>query len=481
MKQYKARDKITQKMTRDGAIEVNEAKGTKMRISKRAREAALHKTPEQQTLQDAQTTQPSPGNPAPDISANAPPLSHESETEPEQDTKTAGQVLEHLDWGCTRKASKKAVRKAQADEKARDRTTRLRFEEWEKPPDYGTTHKNSLSRSVNEAGIFVHNKIHTVEKDNSAVEGAHKTEELAEKAARNSAQKLSNPLSRQIQKQKIKRQYAKAAKKGGAATSKQAAKKTAEITRKAAALAARHPAGVCIAIGALLLFIMASSSLSACGTFVSGMMNGILGTSYTSEDEDLITVENNYAALEAALQETIDNIERDHPGYDEYRYVLDSIGHNPHELASYLTALLQTYTPQSAQAEIERIFSLQYTLTLTEEVETRSRTETITDPETGETATKEVTYEYHILNIKLVNKPLAELAPQLLTPQQLEMFLVYLETRGNKPLIFGGGSPDESPSEDLSAAQLVNGIRPGNTAVADRARSQTGNTGGQPY
>ena len=62
------------------------------------------------------------------------------------------------------------------------------------------------------------------------------------------------------------------------------------------------------------------------------------------------------------------------PGYDEYRYDLDSIGHNPHELASYLTALLQSYTPQSAQAELERIFSMQYTLTLTEEVEIRYRT-----------------------------------------------------------------------------------------------------------
>ena len=587
MKQYKARDKITQKMTRDGAIEVNESKGTKKRISKRAREAVLLKTPEQQAAQDAQAAQPIPGSPAPDISGGAPPLPHVPGTEPEQDTGTAERVLEHIDGAHTRRASKKAARKAQAEAESRARTsrlqfteeeratpelekyikksdkaadrldgarakipkekklvkertfdeatgkgkTRLRFEEREKPMNGGREHKNPLSRPAQEAGIFVHNKVHSVEKDNSGVEGAHKSEETAEKAAKYGARKVkegyrshklkpyraaakaekaaqkananylyqkalhdnpqiaaSNPFSRYMQKQRIKKQYAKSVKaqgaksvKNAAENTRKAAKKTAEGTKKAIAFVGRHPAGVCIAIGALLLFIMISSALSSCGAMFSGMINGIVGTSYTSEDADLVAVENNYTALETDLQRRIDNIERDNPGYDEYRYDLDSIGHNPHELASYLTALLQTYTPATAQAEIQRIFELQYTLTLTEEVEIRYRTETSTDPDTGETTTEEVPYEYFILNIKLENKPISELAPGLLTPEQLEMFRVYLETSGNKPLIFGGGSPDGNPSEDLSGVQLVNGTRPGNTAVVDRAKSQVGNVGGQPY
>ena len=587
MKQYKARDKITLKMSRDGAVEVNETKGTKKRISKRAREAALLKTPEQQAAQDAQAVQPIPGNPAPDISPNAPPLPHVPGTEPERDTGTAERVLEHIDGAHTRNASKKAARKAQAEAESRARTsrlqfteeeratpelqpyikksdkaadkldtarakipkekklvkertfdeatgkgkTRLHFEEREKPQNYGKAHKNPLSRPAQEAGIFVHNKVHSVEKDNSGVEGAHKSEELAEKGAKYGARKVkegyrshklkpyraaakaekaaqkananylyqkalhdnpqiaaSNPFSRYMQKQRIKKQYAKTVKaqgaksvKNAAENTRKAAKKTAEGTKKAIAFVGRHPAGVCIAIGALLLFIMISSALSSCGAMFSGMINGIVGTSYTSEDADLVAVENNYAALETDLQRRIDNIERDNPGYDEYRYDLDSIGHNPHELASYLTALLQTYTPATAQAEIQRIFELQYTLTLTEEVEIRYRTETSTDPDTGETTTEEVPYEYFILNIKLENKPISELAPGLLTPEQLEMFRVYLETSGNKPLIFGGGSPDGNPSEDLSGVQLVNGTRPGNTAVVDRAKSQVGNVGGQPY
>ena len=587
MKQYKARDKITQKMTRDGAVEINETKGTKKRISKRAREAALNRTPEQQAAQEAQALPPTPGSTAPDISPNAPPLPHAPGTEPGQDTGTAERIYEHIDGAHTRKASKKAARKAQAEAEARAHTsrlqfteeeratpelekyikksdkaadrldeargkipkekklvgertfdeatgkgkTRLRFEEREKPQNYGKAHKNPLSRPAQEAGIFVHNKVHSVEKDNSGVEGAHKSEETAEKAAKYGARKVkegyrshklkpyraaakaekaaqkananylyqkalhdnpqiaaSNPFSRYMQKQRIKKQYAKSVKaqgaksvKNAAENTRKAAKKTAEGTKKAIAFVGRHPAGVCIAIGALLLFIMISSALSSCGAMFSGMINGIVGTSYTSEDADLVAVENNYAALETDLQRRIDNIERDNPGYDEYRYDLDSIGHNPHELASYLTALLQTYTPATAQAEIQRIFELQYTLTLTEEVEIRYRTETSTDPDTGETTTEEVPYEYFILNIKLENKPISELAPGLLTPEQLEMFRVYLETSGNKPLIFGGGSPDGNPSEDLSGVQLVNGTRPGNTAVVDRAKSQVGNVGGQPY
>ena len=574
MKQYKSRDKITQKMTRDGLIEVNETKQTAERISKREQEADFQKSPEQQAPQDRTQLQ--------GVASQTSPLPHAPGAAPARDTATAERVMEHIEAAQTRKASKKAVRKAQEkataqttssrlqfteeelaapelehyiekSNKAADRLdaakaaipkqkklvkertfdeatgkakTCLRFEEQEKPIPGGKK-GNPLSRPAQEAGIFVHNKIHSVEKDNSGVEGAHKSEELAERGAKYGARKLkqgyrshklkpyreaakaekaafkanvnfqyhktlhdnpqltSNPLSRFMQKQNIKRQYAKAAKKGGAKAAAEAtrktAKKTAEETRKAAAFAARHPAGVLIAVAALLLFIMISAGLSSCGAMFSGLTNGVLGTSYTSEDSDLVAVENNYAALENGLQSEIDNIESTHPGYDEYRYDLDSIGHNPHELASYLTALLQSYTPQSAQAELERIFARQYTLTLTEEVEIRYRTETSTDPETGETTTEEVPYEYYILNVKLTNKPISELAEELLTPQQLEMFHVYLETSGNKPLIFGGGSPDGSPSEDLSGVEFVNGTRPGNQELMELAKQQVGNVGGYPY
>ena len=577
MKQYKPRDKITQKMTRDGLIEVNETKQTVERVSRREQDAEFAKQPQPQPTQDGTQLQGVP---------QTAPLPHATGAAPKSDTAAAERVMERIGAAQTRKASKKAVRKAQEEAAVKEKSsrlqfteeelsapelepyikksnaaadrldaaraaipkekklikertfdeatgkakTRLRFTEQEKPINGGKAQSNPLSRPAQEAGIFVHNKIHSVEKDNSGVEGAHKSEELAEKGAKYGARKIregyrshklkpyraaakaekaaekanvnylyhkalhdnpqltSNPLSRFMQKQQIKRQYAKAAKTGGAATAKKAAentrkasKKTAEETRKAAAFVARHPAGVGIAVAALLLFIMVSAGLSSCGAMFSGMMNGVVGTSYTSEDSDLIATENNYAAMENELQSRIDNIESEYPGYDEYRYDLDNIGHNPHELASYLTALLQSYTPQSAQAELDRVFNEQYTLTVTEEVEIRYRTETSTDPETGETTSEEVPYEYYILNVKLTNTPLSSIAQERLTAEQLEMYRVYLETSGNKPLIFGGGSPDVSASEDLSGVQFVNGTRPGNTAVIDLAKRQVGNVGGYPY
>ena len=565
-------------MTRDGLTEQNQTTGESERISKRIQEADFQKTPEQQVAQDAAQLQ----------GAASPPshLPHAPGTAPKQDTAAAERVMEHIDAAHTRKASKKAARKAQEEAAAqtkssrlqfteeelttpelekyieksnraadrldaakaaipkqkklvKERTfdeatgkakTRLRFEEREKPMPGSKSHKNPLSRPAQEAGIFVHNKVHSVEKDNSGVEGAHKSEELAEKGAKYGARKVkqgyrshklkpyrkaakaekaafkanvnfqyhktlrdnpqltSNPLSRFWQKRQIKKQYAKAAGAGSAKgikaaaeNTRKAAAKAAEKTRQTVAFVARHPAGVCIAIAALLLVIFVFAGLSSCSAIFSGTINGVVGTSYTSEDSDLVAVENNYAAMENELQSEIDNIERTHPGYDEYRYDLDTIGHNPHELASYLTALLQSYTPESAQAETERIFGLQYTLTLTEEVEIRYRTETSTDPETGETTSEEVPYEYYILNVELTNKPISSLAEKLLTPEQLEMFRVYMETSGNKPLIFGGGSPDTSASEDLSGVQFVNGTRPGNTALVDLAKQQVGNVGGYPY
>ena len=573
-------------MSRDGLIEVNETKETAERISKREQEADYTKQPEQAAQETAQQIHPA----APEAAPLTPAPGFTQKT----DTGKTERVMEHLGAAQTRQASKKAARRAQQEatasgrssrlqfteeelntpelekyirksDKAADRLdaaraalpkekvlvkertfdeatgkgkTRLRFEEREKPMYGGKDYKNPLSRPAQEAGLFVHNKIHEVEKDNSGVEGAHKTEEAAERGARYGARKVregyrshklkpyraaaqaekaaakanvefqyqkllhdnpqlaaSNPLSRYWQKQQIKKQYAKAARTGGAKTAKtaaentkKAAKKSAEAAKKTAQFAVRHWKGILIAIAALLLFIMIAAGVSSCASMFSGVLNGVLGTSYTSEDSDLVATENNYAAMEADLQRQIDNIERDYPGYDEYRYDLDNIGHNPHELASYLTALLQSYTPQSAQAELNRVFDLQYTLTVTEEIEIRYRTETRTDTWTDEdgnthtdTYTVEVPYEYYILNVSLENRDIVSFALEVLNAEQLEMFRVYLETSGNKPLLFGGGSADTSASEDLSGVQFVNGTRPGNSELVELAKGQVGNVGGAPY
>ena len=198
----------------------------------------------------------------------------------------------------------------------------------------------------------------------------------------------------------------------------------------------------------------------------------VSGTTYPSDDPELVAVEADYAAKEAALQAEIDNIESSHPGYDEYRYDLDMIGHDPHELAAFLSAVLQGYTQSSAQGELERVFSAQYTLTLTEEIQIRTYTD-----EDGDTHE----YEYRILHVKLESRPISSLATELLTPEQLEMYQVYRQTLGNKPLIFGGGSTNTSDSESLDGVEFVNGTRPGNPELVELAKHQVGNVGGQPY
>ena len=389
-----------------------------------------------------------------------------------------------------------------------------------KPPGLA---KKAVRGARTEAWFYLHNKINEVEHENVGVEGAHKSELTAEAGARkltryakrryreHPARKVakwerkdikaranmdfqkmasehpelaSNPLSRVQQKWKLKRRYskeAKAAAKQGAKAAKKTAAASGTATRRAAQFVTRHPVAVLILLLLLLLCFLVSAVSSIFPTLGSGLANALSGTSYASEDTDLLGVDEDYTALENELAQTVANIESTHPGYDEYRYSVDEIGHNPYELASYLSAKYHVYFREQVQDELREIFEAQYELTLTEEVEIRYRTETSTDPETGETTTEEVPYEYYILNVKLTNKLISELAEELLTPQQLEMFHVYLETSGNKPLIFGGGSPDGSPSEDLSGVEFVNGTRPGNPELMELAKQQVGNVGGYPY
>ena len=125
-----------------------------------------------------------------------------------------------------------------------------------------------------------------------------------------------------------------------------------------------------------------------------------------------------------------------------------------------------------SQGELERVFSAQYILTLTEEIQIRTYTD-----EDGDTHE----YEYRILHVKLESRPISSLATELLTPEQLEMYQVYRQTLGNKPLIFGGGSTNTSDSESLDGVEFVNGTRPGNPELVELAKRQVGNVGGQPY
>ena len=362
--------------------------------------------------------------------------------------------------------------------------------------------KNPGNLAADALSAKAHQSVRNADQDNnSGVEAAHFTEGSAEGAARagsrfqygrklrqykklerlekkankdavdsifaermkSDPQAGSNLFSRWRQKQAIKKEYAAA--KAGAAAAENTASGTAKatqgtvsITGKAFQFVQSH-SHIIIGIAAVgLLVLVIAGSVSSCSVLINGGGNVVLGTSYTAEDEDLKGVETDYIKLEDKLRKQIDRIETDHPGYDEYRYNLAEIGHNPYELASLLTVEFENYTRSQVQARLQSIFEAQYELKLEEKVEIRTRKETrvgyrynpITG--TGHTYTYQVTvqYEYKILNVTLFNRGVDYVARNSgLTDDQLQRYEVTLECRGNRDDLFAGiafATPDGAGS-----------------------------------
>ncbi|MCM1489144.1 MAG: NlpC/P60 family protein [Firmicutes bacterium] len=534
MQEFKAKAKTTQKMTRDGVVETDRATGEQTRKSQRetddfsggtaenvtgkafdraAAERQRHKAKKRRKKAEKEAKQ---AKEATGKQTTRLQFSDAERTDPElaKYVKKSEKAADRLEEARAKIPKQKRIKMAREFDEATGRAkTHLYFEETDKPPN-GKLHHNPADRPIQEIKNFVHGKVGEVEKENSGVEGAHKTEKLAERAGGYAARKLKegcrshklkpyreaekaqaasmkadsnylyhktlkenpelagNPLSRFHQKQRIKRQYAKDLRNAGKSAEK-AAKRTGkaagEATKKATDFIARHWKGILTVSVFLLLIVMIFTGLSSCAAVLQGGVTSIVGTSYTAEDEAIREVEADYKELESGLREEISDIETDYPDYDEYQYHLDEIGHDPFALASYLTAKLYDYTRQEAQAEIQALFEKQYTLTLREEIQTRYRTETTTDPETGETTTEEVPYDYYILHVTLTNKNIETLAGELLTPEQKEMFDIYMETKGNKPDVFGenyatqpgGGQytdyeiPPEALSDERFAAMIA--------------------------
>lgn len=307
-------------------------------------------------------------------------------------------------------------------------------------------------------------------------------------------EEFSNPVSRWQQKKAIRKEYAAArraeetaanastAAKEGAAGVKSLGQRLAEFKDKALEYVAEHPQAFLV-IGALsILLIIVSSALSSCSAFLPGGSGAVIATTFTANDEDIIGANNDYKALEAALQRKIDNIESSYPGYDEYNYYLDEIGHDPYQLAAYLTALFEDYTRSEVQATLHTLFELQYDLKLEEKVEIRYRTETQTgsrthtDRETGEVTEEdyeyevEVPYEYYILNVTLTNKNLGHVITESggMNEDQAERYAILLQTKGNKAYLFADDPyvstsneylKYDIPGEALTDARFANMIR----------------------
>ena len=422
----------------------------------------------------------------------------------QQKAEVLGQKLERAEKQIPKK-KKIRLQKELDPEKSRMKHT-LRFEEVEKQRGKEILPKKAGRRMVQTASAAVHSKMYQVEEENVGTKAAHRTELATEATAtmaahaarvhhqnapykkveklqqqvnqanvnaayraavRDNPELQTNNVKRFVQKQRIKRQYAKeyrkaqkAGSKGSAAAKK--AKDAVSSTGQAVITAIKNHKGGLVVIGALvLLVIMVFSSLSSCSVMMEGAMGSILGTSYTSEDPDILQTESNYTALESGLRNELANIENTYSGYDEYRYDVDNIGHNPNELISYLTAKFDAFTPEQVQTELEAIFEKQYSLTTRAETEIRYRTETrtgtttSTDPVTGETTTEEYTYEvevpyeYHILYVTLRNKGFGTAAVEGLTEEQKERYAATLSMKGNKPYLFGNDIyANESAGED---------------------------------
>ena len=320
---------------------------------------------------------------------------------------------------------------------------------------------------------FAHGKVAEVEKENSAVEGAHKTEQTTEDVyhfvKRNHKSRLQrkkekvatlekkqfkkevnfryqkfleeNPemqeqtlkkqMQKRLQKQRIKREYARARRAGQAVkNTKEAAAKSAnfitKVAKKIQEIASRN-VSLLVTIGIFaLLLIMIMTAISSCGAMFSDGMSTTLAGSYMSVPAEIDAADLAFSELEMELQKEINNIETDYPDYDEYRYNLDAIGHDPFVLISYLSAVHTEFTVSEVQSEIESLFEEMYELTLNPTTETRTRT--VTDPETGEETEEE--YTVTILEVTLTATDLGVVVAGHMNEEQKEIYALYNETHG---------------------------------------------------
>ncbi len=355
----------------------------------------------------------------------------------------------------------------------------------EKPFKQEGIPKTTMRQMQNESRNFVHGKIAETEKENSAVEGAHKSEQKGEelfsfvkrqikgkeqkqrakvaklekkqfkkevnfqyqKFLEENPQMQKKALQKRLQKQRIKREYIKARKKAAAGkTAEQAFEKTKNgavtVARKLQEFA-RKNAGLLVTVGIMaLLLMMIMVSVSSCGAMFADTQSTILAASYLSKPKEIDAADLQLTRLELDLQNEIDRVETDYPGYDEYSYNLGAIGHNPFTLISYLSAVHTEFTASGVESEIQALFDEMYTLTLTPDTETRTRTvtktgtRTVTDPVTGEETEEEYEYEEEeeyevsILRVTLTAIPLESLVSGKMDTEQAEIFAMYRETNG---------------------------------------------------
>ena len=325
---------------------------------------------------------------------------------------------------------------------------------------------------------FVHGKLYEVEHENVGTEGAHRSELAAESVYRFGRRKLrkairehpakaveraeskhikatadyyyrktveehpemqeSGAVSRYLQKQKIKRQYARQAREAARQTAKAAegtASVTGKLAEKVSAYIKEHPGGLLLLLAAFLLLVVLQSCMSSLVTVGNGVAGAIGASTYAAEDADLLGAEAAYCALEDELQCYLDTYTRTHD-YDEYHFDLDTIEHDPYVLLSIVCALHEgEWTLGEVQGTLQMLFDRQYILTEDVVVEVRYRTVTRTDSE-GNDYEVEVPYNYYICYVTLENFNLSHVPVYMMSEEQLSMYALYMSTLGNRPDLF---------------------------------------------
>ena len=238
------------------------------------------------------------------------------------------------------------------------------------------------------------------------------------------------------QKQRIKKQYARAKiqerreERSAFSVTRDFAEKAVVKVKDSVAYVRRSPKAAAVALVLFIMLTMLTNIVSSCSIIMEGIGSSIAGSTYPSDDADMLAAEAEYSAMEAQLQSDMDHYEDNHD-YDEYSFELDSIGHDPYVLISTLTAMYDgAWTIDEVRGTLRMLFERQYTLT-----ENVSST-TIHDPENPEAEPQ----EYRIVDVKLKNNDLSHLPCEILSEAQLARYSVYMATLGNRPDLFPGSA-----------------------------------------
>ena len=348
----------------------------------------------------------------------------------------------------------------------------------QKPPKKPGAVKRLAHTAGHGVHSFVHGKLYEVEHENVGTEGAHRSELAAESVYRFGRRKLRKAIrehpakaveraeskhikatadyyyrktveehpemqeggavSRYLQKQKIKRQYAKQAREAAQQTAKAAegtASVTGKLTEKVSAYIKEHPGGLLLLLAAFLLLVVLQSCMSSLVMVGNGVAGAIGASTYAAEDADLLGAEAAYCVLEDELQRYLDTYTRTHD-YDEYHFDLDTIEHDPYVLLSIVCALHEgEWTLDEVRGTLQMLFDRQYILTEDVVVEVRYHTVTRTDSE-GNDYDVEVPYNYYICYVTLENFNLSHVPVYMMSEEQLSMYALYMSTLGNRPDLF---------------------------------------------